>query len=97
MPIQQKIKILRQKHEALKPVLDYINVELNPAKCNIYEPMRDVSVAPLTIEEILHNLGLSKETYGYGLFVYLMITTLKLTLHVNQTHVLLIIIFKLVY
>ena len=47
----------------LKPVLDYINVELNPAKCNIYEPIRNDHVPPLTIEEILHNLGLSKETY----------------------------------
>ena len=58
MPIQQKNNILRQKHE-----VDYINVELNPSKCNIYEPIRDDYVPPLTIEEILHNFGLSKETY----------------------------------
>lgn len=62
MPLDEKCNILRHREEMLTSVSNYINNELNPIKCNIYDA-RDNYVQPLSAEEILKSLRVSQQDY----------------------------------
>ena len=63
LPLEEKNSILKRRQEILQPVSNYINNELNPAKVNVYDPNKGDYIKPLSIDEILDNLGLSKKNY----------------------------------
>ena len=69
MPLEEKNGILAHRQKVLNTVSDYINNDLNPAKLNIFDPSRDDYTVPLSIVEILRNLGLSEQTYYEALSI----------------------------
>ena len=47
----------------------YIDEELNPAKVNVIDPEKEAYKPPLTIDEILLKLDISKEDYYHALSI----------------------------
>ena len=47
----------------LKKVRKYIDDNLNPAKVNVIDPTKDNFTQPLSIQEILDELEISKDDY----------------------------------
>ena len=65
----EKQEDLAWRKTLLKKVRKYIDDNLNPAKVNVIDPTKDNFTQPLSIQEILDELEISKDDYYKGLSV----------------------------
>ena len=60
---------MEKKSKILKAVTEYIEENLDPRKCNLYEPEKDDYMIPLSIGEILAFLDISYSDYKQALSI----------------------------
>ena len=64
-----KKRVMEEKSKIIKAVTEYIEENLNPRKCNIYDSDKPNYVAPLSMIEILDLLGISYVDYKQALSI----------------------------
>ena len=64
-----KKKVMEKKSKILKLVTEYIEENLDPRRCNIYDPEKDNFTSPLSIDEILTDLDISYTDYKQALSI----------------------------
>ena len=65
----EKKEVLGWRNTLLKKVKKYFDDNLNPAKVNVIDPTKDNFTQPLSIQEILDELEISKDDYYKSLSV----------------------------
>ena len=69
MPVEQKTEIIQQRDLLLNKVKEYINVNLDPRKRNILNPLNDNFEQIPNIEDILQELHISEVDYYKALSI----------------------------
>ena len=55
----EKLAIFEKRNLILRKVETYTGEELNPNRCNVYDPLKEDFQEPKTIDKILDNLSIS--------------------------------------
>ena len=65
----EKVEVLKRRNIILNKVKDYINLNLDPKKVNIFYSSKEGYVAPPTISQVLSELNISEEDYYHALSI----------------------------